>query len=485
MFAAVIGCPITHSLSPKLFSFIAKFEGVETDYQALEINTEDAFRFLEDFKKTKKLIGVNVTIPLKELFLDKIDSCSPEVKIIGALNVLHLKDEKVFGYNTDVLGIEATFREMKFDATLKNCLILGAGGGAKASAYVLGSSLAKNVYVYNLSPKNELLVEHFKTHFPKTSWHALSPKSLDLNNSLDFDLIINTTPVGMTGLKNHKEGDLGIFNILPQVNFNVGALAFDLIYTPAETDFMKLMKQFQVKAVGGLGMFINQALGTWKIWHGKISDELKLKNELAFFLSGILKLKEDSSPIYLTGLMGAGKSQVGQMLASLVGRDFVDTDLVIETKTGKSISEIFSSMGEAHFREIERVLISELDTEALHKKLIISLGGGSLTNQDTLNTILKSNGHLVYLKASPEILNERIIAQENKTNNIRPLLKDLDKASRLKKIEELLLIREENFKKASIHIQTNDLDTQGVTFEILKAIGQVKPNGKSNQGMHI
>lgn len=480
MIAAVIGCPITHSLSPKLFSFIAKSEDLDIDYQAIEVNTKDANSFLEDFKKNKNLVGVNVTIPLKECFLDKIDSCSPEVKTIGALNVLHLKDDKIYGYNTDVIGIEATLTDMNFDAAFKNCLILGAGGGAKATAYVLGSKLAKNVYVYNLSSKNESLVKHFKTHFPKTSWHILNPESLILKNSLTFDLVVNTTPVGMTG----KDNDLGIFNILSQVNFNEGALAFDLIYTPAVTEFMKLMKNSHVKTVGGLGMFISQALGTWKIWQGKISHELQLKKDLTLFLSGILTLKEESSPIYLTGLMGAGKSQVGQMLASVTGREFIDTDSYIENKLNKSINEIFSIMGETQFREIERESILELNKKSHHKKLIISLGGGSLTNLKTLKSILDMKGHLVYLMASPEVLNERIYLHENRSNSVRPILKGLDNDSRLKKLTELLNSRQENYKKASIHVQTNDLDSEGVTFEILKAVGQMKINSELNLEKH-
>lgn len=481
MIAAVIGCPITHSLSPKLFSFIAKSENLEIEYQALEVNTKDATSFLADFKKNKKFVGVNVTIPLKECFLDKIDSCSPEVKTIGALNVLHLKDDKIYGHNTDVIGIVVTFADVKFDVALKNCLILGAGGAAKATAYVLGSHHAKNVYVYNLSSKNESLVKHFETHFPNTSWHILNPKNSLLNNSLDFDLVVNTTPVGMTG----KDHDQEIFNILSQVNYKEGSLAFDLIYTPAETEFMKLMSQFQVKTVGGLSMFINQALGTWKIWQGKISDELKLKHDLAMFLSGILALKQESTTIYLTGLMGAGKSQVGQMLASFIGREFIDTDSYIEKKLGKSINEIFSLMEETQFRDIERESISELIKESLHKNMIISLGGGSLTNLETLKSILNTKGHLVYLIASPEVLNERILIHENRTNSVRPILKGLDNISRLNKLTELLNSRQENYKKASIHIQTNDLDTQEVTFEILKAIGQVKSNAELNLEKHV
>lgn len=481
MIAAVIGCPISHSLSPKLFSFIANSENLEIDYQALEVNTKDATKFFEDFKKNKKLVGVNVTIPLKECFLDKIDKCSPEVKIIGALNVLHLKDDKVYGHNTDVVGIEATLADMSFDIALKDCLILGAGGGAKATAYVLGFHHAKNVYVYNLSPKNESLVKHFESHFPETSWHILNPESSVLNNSLSFDLVVNTTPVGMTG----KDNELGIFNVLTQFNYKKSSLAFDLIYTPAETKFMKQMSKLDVKTVGGLSMFINQALGTWKIWQGKISDELKLKNDLAIFLSGILALKQESTPIYLTGLMGAGKSQVGQMLASVIGREFIDTDSYIENKLGKSINEIFSLMGETQFRDIERDSISELIKESNHKKLIISLGGGSLINQESLNTILNSKGHLVYLMASPEVLNERILIHENKTNSVRPILKGLDNISRLNKLTELLNNRQDNYKKASIHIQTNDLDTQGVTFEILKAFGQVKSSETLNLERHV
>ena len=180
MIAAVIGSPIAHSLSPKLFSFMAENEGVELDYQAIEVALLDSKIFLEQLKVNKNFLGLNVTVPLKEAFISDIDVCSPEVKIIGALNVLHLKNDKIYGHNTDVIGIERTLKEKKFYVDDKTCLILGAGGAARAQAYVLGMEKAKSVYVYNLSDKNSELVKNFKLHFPETSWRLISEPELHL-----------------------------------------------------------------------------------------------------------------------------------------------------------------------------------------------------------------------------------------------------------------------------------------------------------------
>ena len=329
MIAAVIGSPISHSLSPKLFSFMAESEGVELDYQALEVKLTDSRKFLEQLKVDKNFLGLNVTVPLKEAFINDIDVCSPEVKIIGALNVLHLKNDKIYGHNTDVIGIERTLKEKKFYVEDKTCLILGAGGAARAQAYVLGMEKAKSVYVYNLSEKNSELVKNFELHFPETTWIVVNPSNTKLLQECEFDLIVNTTPLGMTG----KDTGEDFFKIIDSLKFKKEALAFDLIYTPAETLFIKKCKELhQLPTVGGLAMLIYQALGTWSIWNGELSNEAQMRADLAFFLSGILKLKKSKHTLYLTGFMGVGKSQVGGHLAKLLDAHFIDSDDYLEKK---------------------------------------------------------------------------------------------------------------------------------------------------------
>ncbi len=468
MIAAVIGSPISHSLSPKLFSFMATNEGVDIDYQAIDVSLADSKEFLETLKKNKNFRGLNVTIPLKEVFLDQIDDASPEVKIIGALNVLHIKDDKIYGHNTDVIGIERTLKEKKFSIDGKACLLLGAGGAAKATAYVLGKQNAKVVYVYNLSDKNVELVKNFQTHFPNTKWVVLNEKSPELNPSLEIDLVVNSTPLGMTGKDSGEE----FFKVVDLVKFKEGALAFDLVYTPAETEFIKKLKGLQVATIGGLGMLIYQALGTWSIWNGEISNEPQMRADLAFFLSGILKLRQKCHSLYLTGFMGVGKSHVGRHLARLLDLEFIDTDLLLEKNEGEKISVLFKNKGEAYFRQKESECIKNVVSQSLKKNVIVALGGGALIKEDNLETIVKGKGQLIYLKADLTILNQRILKNEKEDHVIRPILFDLSESDRLKKMKELFSVREFSYKKAMLHIETDLLNAPETAYKIIKMIGE-------------
>ncbi len=466
MIAAVIGSPIAHSLSPKLFGFIAENEGVEMDYQAHEVSLNDSKNFLEQIKNNKDYIGLNVTIPLKETFLTQVDELSSEVKIIGALNVLHFKDDKIWGHNTDVIGIERTLREKRFDVTNKACAILGAGGAAKAMAYVLGNEKAKIVYVYSLSSKNNELVLNFRKHFPETSWVAINASSPELNNHLCLDLIVNTTPLGMTG----KESGSEFFKVVDQFKFNEEALAFDLIYTPSETEFIKKCKSLSIKSVGGLGMLIYQALGTWSIWNGELANEAQMRADLAFFLSGILKLKGSEHSLFLTGFMGVGKTHVGKNLAKLLNFKWLDTDELIEKKLGESVTEIFKKEGEAFFRGKESECIQELCED---KKLIVSLGGGALMKRENVDVILKANHtKLIYLKASFESLLLRINRHEKDSKVTRPILMNLNQEEKLTKMKELFKIREESYKRASLQIDTDQMNAMKVAYKIIMSIGE-------------
>ena len=161
--------------------------------------------------------------------------------------------------------------------------------------------------------------------------------------------------------------------------------------------------------------------------------------------------------IVLVGLMGAGKTSVGEVLSKKYRLNFVDIDYIIEINAQMSISQIFSKYGENYFRELEKMTISSCSTKY---NTIISTGGGALENQENI-TNLKKNGILVYLKASPNILYERIKEQGN-----RPLLQN---EKPLKTLIELLKKREKNYLKSDIIIETDNKSIE----EIVKEIGEL------------
>jgi shikimate kinase len=142
--------------------------------------------------------------------------------------------------------------------------------------------------------------------------------------------------------------------------------------------------------------------------------------------------------IALVGFMGVGKSTVGQVLASLLGFEFIDTDRVIETRTGRRIADIFAEEGEAAFRALEARMVAELETRS---GLVISTGGGLIVNPENLAS-LRGHALIVCLWASPAVIFERVRHQSH-----RPLLQTPDPQAR---IAELLEVRRPAYQEADI-----------------------------------
>ena len=156
--------------------------------------------------------------------------------------------------------------------------------------------------------------------------------------------------------------------------------------------------------------------------------------------------------------MGSGKTEVGKRLAKRLGYTFIDTDLLIEEKTGKSISEIFSRDGELFFRDIETLILKELTGINKH---VISTGGGIVTREENI-LHLRKIGFIIWLKASPETIFKRV-----NTETHRPLLKV---ANPLEQIKRLMSQREQSYSKADITIDTDGLEVDDIVDVIISKI---------------
>jgi shikimate dehydrogenase len=457
--ALVIGSPVSHSLSPAIFSFISHDQKMNLEYQTRDVKAHEVESFFTSIRTQKDFVGMNVTIPLKEVVLPLMNTVSSAARAIGAVNVIYMKDGLGHGDNTDVIGIEKTFSNASFKVSDSVCLLWGAGGSAKAVAFVLGERKARKVYIFNRGTRGVELAQQYSQLYPDTLFTAIT--NLSEIKHVDLSLMINTTPLGMQG----QESGYEYFSQARSLSFSKNALAFDLIYVPAQTDFLKVSEELGLKTVGGLGMLIDQALATWEIWIAPLKDIKLLHDKLNTFLKGILKLRYDLSPIYLTGFMGAGKSTVGKRLSEMIKREFVDTDSFIEQSSGKTIAEIFLN-GEEQFREMESEAIK---INANKPNTIISLGGGSLKLEDNLK-IIKKTGRLIYLKADPMTLESRVSAQ----NVVRPLLKDLDTEARVERITSLLAERESYYSSADLIVNAQVSNPMEVCFEVISKIGAMK-----------
>ena len=162
--------------------------------------------------------------------------------------------------------------------------------------------------------------------------------------------------------------------------------------------------------------------------------------------------------IVLVGMMGAGKTTVGELLATKLNRELKDIDRVIEQEQKKSIIEIFTDDGEEVFRKLESETIEKFSNMS---DLIISTGGGALEKANNLSNLQK-NGIIIYLKADMEELFKRV---KNETQ--RPLLKEQDP---LEVIKKLIKKREKFYLMADITIITDNKSPEKITEEIIKAI---------------
>lgn len=164
-------------------------------------------------------------------------------------------------------------------------------------------------------------------------------------------------------------------------------------------------------------------------------------------------------PVTLIGLMGAGKTTVGQYLASKLDIDFVDSDREIEAQAGATISEIFARDGEEFFRKVEAKTIDEI--LARKKPLILATGGGAYLNEAT-RSIIQDRSVSIWLRASLDTLLERV-----EHNDTRPLLNSVNKREVL---EKLMKSRYPVYEKADIIVDTDSNSRTIVTGKILKEL---------------
>lgn len=176
--------------------------------------------------------------------------------------------------------------------------------------------------------------------------------------------------------------------------------------------------------------------------------------------------------IALTGIMGSGKSSVGRELRALLSCSFIDLDDYIEAKAGCSINSIFSEKGEAAFRTMEADCLREIiDTHNNSETLVLSLGGGTVTNPDSAR-LVQDRTFCIFLTAAPETVAERLFAEASTRSGLaadsRPILHGAHtKADIAARISALLSKRETSYRAASRHIIPTDALSQSEIAETI------------------
>ena len=264
--AAVLGNPISHSKSPRMHNYWLKQNKINGYYIPIKVE-------LENFEETIRALvsmgfsGVNVTIPHKLSALKIADESSSTAQYIGAANTLTFTQEnKIYADNTDAYGFINNIKCKYPDWNPKKgtSVVLGAGGASRAVIAALLSEGSKKIIVLNRTiEKAEALKKDYDNKITVESWKNINEVAASSSN------IINTTSLGM-----NNESLISINpNAIPET-----ALVSDLVYTPLETNLLKMAKNRGSRTVDGLGMLIHQGVPGFEAWFGQkplVTEELR------------------------------------------------------------------------------------------------------------------------------------------------------------------------------------------------------------------
>lgn len=259
---AIIGYPLGHSMSPALHNSGFHMYNLASVYMAFPTPPEKLSDFMTAFR-TLPIYGASVTIPHKEAVIDYLDEITPRAKMVGAVNTLFWQEEKLVGDNTDVLGFMAPLMGMA--NTFKHALVLGAGGAAKAVLAGLEELGISDVTICNRTEmRAQQLADQFETSI--VPWEK--------RGGVMTDLVINTTPMGMAG-KFVSDSPYE-----PEM-FKGEGVAYDLVYNPLETVFLRSAKEAGWGTVDGLHMFAAQGAEQFRLWTGKELPHEHIRNLIA------------------------------------------------------------------------------------------------------------------------------------------------------------------------------------------------------------
>ncbi len=410
-----IGRHLSHSYSKEIHELLADY-----DYELYPLEPEN----LRDFIKNPYLGGINVTIPYKKDVIKYIDRVDKAAKKIGAVNTIVSRDGKLYGYNTDVYGMERLLQKNGIELVGRKVLILGTGGTSLTAKYVCEKHSAREALRVSRTKKPGVI-----SYEEAVLYHT------------DAEVIINTTPLGMYP---DNIGKLPIslepFRLLQGVA--------DAVYNPLRSALVLEAEKRGIKSCGGLYMLVNQAVKACELFTDtEISGE---KSDTVYN-----KIYASKCNIVLTGMPACGKTTAAKILAEKTGREVFDTDTLCEQHENMTVSQIFAEKGEAYFRQLESEMISSLKAKT---GVIISVGGGAVLKEENVNA-LKANGLLFFIDRPLE----KLLPTPD-----RPLASSAEAIK--KRYEERI-----DIYNSTADIKINPSDNPNETAEdILKRLGEIK-----------
>ncbi|ACM21718.1 shikimate 5-dehydrogenase [Geotalea daltonii FRC-32] len=258
----IIGSPLSHSLSPLMHNAALDALGLDYVYVPFPVSPDRLGEAIQGLKSLG-IVGFNVTIPHKSAIIPYLDRLSPEAELAGAVNTVNREGDLLVGYNTDGAGLLVSLKEdLAFEPGGAKVLILGAGGAARGTLAALGNGGAVSITVANRNrEKANELIGHFAGVFNKIEFHSISLEVLLSAEHLQrFDLVINTTSVGMNNTSFNGFSGSSIKG--------VSASFYDMVYAPPITPFLELARLHGCRTANGLGMLAAQGEIAFSHWTG-------------------------------------------------------------------------------------------------------------------------------------------------------------------------------------------------------------------------
>lgn len=254
VFAGVLGWPLRTTLSPDIHNAAFDALGIPVVYRALPVRPEHLARAVDGLRSLGAL-GANVTMPHKGSAATLVDDLSGDAGALGAINTIQVAGDRLIGHNTDVEGFAGFLRDdIGFDARDKTCVVLGAGGAARAVVRALaGAGAARVTVAARRRPEAEAVAG-----LADGTGDVADMGAGAVAAAAEASLIVNATPVGSDGK-----------DPLPGCDLRRDHTVVDLIYSPPSTPLLDRARAAGADAWGGLGMLVLQAALSFRIWTGK------------------------------------------------------------------------------------------------------------------------------------------------------------------------------------------------------------------------
>jgi shikimate dehydrogenase len=290
----LLGWPVSHSFSPAMHNAAAAALGLDLVYVPLPVHPDDLATAVAALPALH-FLGANVTIPHKETIIPYLDELDPAARAIGAVNTLvvsqksEVRSQKsevrsqqaslvvgrwsLVGFNTDWSGFLADLDQLGVAVDGRDCLILGAGGSARAVAYGLDRAGGRVSLVARRPSAAQQLAEQLQISAQIYAWDELAQAVGERPLAEHPPLIINTTPLGMPPYTDQSPWPDG----LP---FPPDTFVYDLVYNPRQTKLMRQAKSAGRRTANGLGMLVQQGALAFKLWTGVMPDVQLMRKSL-------------------------------------------------------------------------------------------------------------------------------------------------------------------------------------------------------------